>query len=127
MINRLGEVFFTKMNKLLFYADFLSYRQNGMSITGLSYKALEYGPVPERWDRVYSQFDEVTQEPRCFKDKEGTVLISENAADTSIFTEAELKVLDEVCARFEDYSSAEISDIIHNEKAWLENKHESPE
>lgn len=120
MINRLGEVFCTKMNKLLFYADFLSYRQNGMSITGLSYKALEYGPVPERWDRVYSQFDEVTQEPRCFKEKEGTVLVSDKIADMSLFTEGELMLLDEVCTKFADYSSSEISDISHEEKAWLE-------
>ena len=66
MINRCDEVFCTKMNKLLFYADFLAYRRNGMAITGLSYKALEFGPVPERWDRVYSQFDEMTQEPRIY-------------------------------------------------------------
>lgn len=120
MINRCDEVFCTKMNKLLFYSDFLAYRRNRMAITGLSYKALEFGPVPERWDRVYSQFDEMAQEPRSYNEKEGIVLVSEAVADTSFFSESELEIMDEVCAKFAKYSSSEISAISHEEKAWLE-------
>lgn len=120
MISRCDEVFCTKMNKLLFYLDFLAYRRNGMAITGLSYKALEFGPVPERWDRVYSQFDEMTQEPRSYNEKEGIVLVSDAVADTSFFSETELEIMDEVCAKFAKYSSSEISAISHGEKAWLE-------
>lgn len=125
IINRYGEVFCTKMNKILFYADFLAFRRNGMSITGLSYRALAYGPVPERWDRVYSQFDDIVQEPRYFNDKEGTVLISNVSADTRCFSEDELKILDEVCERFADLSSSEISRISHEENAWMDCKEEN--
>ena len=40
LLYKQGEVVWcTKMNKLLFYIDFLSYRENGMAISGLSYKA----------------------------------------------------------------------------------------
>ena len=120
IISQSREVFCTKMNKLLFYADFLAYRRNGMAITGLSYKALGFGPVPERWDRVYSQFDEMTQEPRSYNEKEGIVLVTNAVADTSIFSESELEIMDEVCAKFAKYSSSEISAISHEEKAWLE-------
>jgi hypothetical protein len=41
-------VFCTKMNKLLFYIDFLSYRQRGIAITGLCFRAIDFGPVPDR-------------------------------------------------------------------------------
>lgn len=47
VLGQCGEVFCTKMNKLLFYMDFLSYRKTGKSLTGLTYRALPYGPVPE--------------------------------------------------------------------------------
>ena len=39
LLENIQEVWCTKMNKLLFYIDFLSYRENGMAISGLSYKA----------------------------------------------------------------------------------------
>lgn len=59
VLGQMGETYQTKMNKVLFYIDFLSYRERGMAISGLAYNALEFGPVPQRWDRVYSAFDEV--------------------------------------------------------------------
>lgn len=37
-----------KLNKILFYADFLSYLVRGESITGQQYFALEEGPAPKR-------------------------------------------------------------------------------
>ena len=49
------------MNKLLFYTDFLCYKKYGRAMSGLAYKAIQYGPVPVRWDRVYSLVDGVDQ------------------------------------------------------------------
>lgn len=121
IINRCGEVFCTKMNKLMFYADFLAYRRLGMAISGLSYRAIDYGPVPERWDRVYSQFDDILQEPRSYGEKEGYVLISDAVADPTLFTEAQVRILDEVCARFGDATSTEMTCISHEENAWSDN------
>ena len=118
IIEHCEEVFYTKMNKLLFYVDFTAYRKTGMSITGLSYRALDYGPVPERWDRVYSQFDEIIQVPRLIGEREGTELQSSIKADRSQLTNLEMAILDEVCTRFASVSSAEISRISHEEDAW---------
>lgn len=61
-IEKCPGVFFTKMNKLLFYSDFLAYRQTGKGKTGLAYKAIDYGPVPVRWDRIYSFYDNIHPE-----------------------------------------------------------------
>ena len=61
-ISRYGGVFFTMMNKLLFYTDFCHYKMYGKGISGLSYKAIQYGPVPMRWDRVYSFYNDIQQE-----------------------------------------------------------------
>lgn len=120
ILNECGETFQTKMNKLLFYADFLSYRQYGTSISGLSYKALDYGPVPENWDRIYSQFDEIDQEQRMTGEKEGIVLKTSEQPDTATLTEAEQKILHTICTKFRNTSSSEISRISHNETAWIE-------
>ena len=126
ILNRCDDVWCTKMNKLLFYIDFLSYRERGMAMTGLSYRAIDFGPVPERWDRVYSEFSEVQQEFCQVGDFVGSVLNTSEGADVSLFTDEELKVLDTVCTHFGSMSSREISRISHDEEAWVNhyNNHE---
>ena len=126
ILNRCDEVWCTKMNKLLFYTDFMSYRERGMAMTGLSYRAIDFGPVPERWDRVYSEFPEVRQELCQVGDFVGSVLIASAEADNTMFTDAELKVLDAICTHFGKMTSREISRISHDEEAWLNhhNKHD---
>ena len=126
ILNRCDEVWCTKMNKLLFYTDFMSYRERGMAMSGLSYRAIDFGPVPERWDRVYSEFPEVRQELRQVGDFVGSVLIASAEPDYTMFTDAELKVLDTICTHFSKMSSREISRISHDEDAWL-NHHEKHE
>lgn len=126
ILNRCDEVWCTKMNKLLFYTDFMSYRERGMAMTGLSYRAIDFGPVPERWDRVYSEFPEVRQELRQVGDFVGSVLIASAEADNTMFTDAELKVLDAICTHFGKMTSREISRISHDEEAWL-NHHDKYE
>jgi putative zinc finger/helix-turn-helix YgiT family protein len=126
VLERCDDVWCTKMNKLLFYVDFLSYRDSGMAITGLSYRAVDFGPVPERWEKVYSEFPEVHQEFRQAGDFEGSVLIATQNADVSLFTDFELQVMDKVCSLLGKKSSRELSRISHEEKAWKEycNNHE---
>lgn len=122
IIENCKEVFYTKMNKILFYVDFAAYRESGMTITGLSYKALDYGPVPEHWDRIYSQFDEIIQVPRIVGEREGTELQAKVKTDRAKLTNFEKEILDKVCVRFATVSSAEISRISHEEEAWLQCK-----
>ena len=111
------------MNCLKFYTDFLAYRESGMAISGLSYKAIDYGPVPERWDVVYSEFPEIRQELRSVGDFVGSVLMADSQADTSLFSETELKVMEKVCGQFHELSSRELSNLSHEETAWI-NHHE---
>lgn len=119
VLSECGEVFCTKMNKLLFYIDFLSYRQRGYAMTGLSYKALDFGPVPDRWDRVYSEFDEIRQEMRLIGEWEGFVLVADSTPNESILTDDDKTIIHTVCNRFKNCNSREISSISHKEPAWL--------
>ena len=118
LLGRMGETYQTKMNKVLFYIDFLSYRERGMAISGLAYNALEFGPVPQRWDRVYSAFDEVEEELKLVQNQECVTLKSEVEADMSCFTESETAIIDEVCAKVKNMTSRAISKMSHQETAW---------
>ena len=118
-LERSTGVFFTMMNKLLFYTDFYSYKTSGKGMSGLAYKAIQRGPVPVRWDRIYSFYDDIQQEIVHFESgAEGTMLTSALSPDLSEFTEEELHILETIYHRFKSENSTKISDISHSEDAW---------
>jgi uncharacterized phage-associated protein/DNA-binding transcriptional regulator YiaG len=119
ILQEYNEVFCTKMNKLLFYIDFLSYRQRGIAMTGLCFRAIDFGPVPDRWEKLYSQFDEIRQELRPIGEYEGNVLLSNVKPDDTILNDSEKDIIHTVCSRFMNYSSSKISAISHDEPAWI--------
>ena len=118
VLGKMRDTFQTKMNKVLFYIDFLSYRERGMAISGLAYQAIEFGPVPQRWDRVYSGFDEVVPQSKMVKDQECTVLTTDVKADTSLFSKEELEIIDTVCEKLAGVSAKKIVEMSHRESAW---------
>lgn len=107
------------MNKLLFYADFMAYRMTGKSVSGLAYKAIAHGPVPVRWDRIYSFYDEIDHEIVQFPDgRAGTKLVSNISPDMAEFGDDELKILEYVSQRFKNETPTKISETSHQEDAW---------
>ena len=124
ILGKMGDTFQTKMNKVLFYIDFLSYRERGMAISGLAYNAIDFGPVPQRWDRVYSAFDEVEQKTQLVHDQECVALTATAAADMGGFTTEEKVIIDEVCERMKGLSAHDISDLSHREPAWKNHLHQ---
>ena len=123
ILGKMGDTFQTKMNKVLFYIDFLSYRERGMAISGLAYNAIDFGPVPQRWDRVYSAFDEIRPVPKIVRDQECLALTSTTEADMSCFTKEELSIIDTVCAKLKPLKAHDISELSHNEPAWQRHLH----
>ncbi|MBR4437964.1 MAG: DUF4065 domain-containing protein [Bacteroidales bacterium] len=122
VLENCNDVFITKMNKILFYIDFLSYKKYGSAITGLSYRAIDYGPVPERWERVYCQFDEISQKPDRKNNLEGFILTSSCKADLSAFTEKEMAVMKLVCSELGAKNASQLSTLSHKEEAWAKHK-----
>ena len=118
ILEQMGETFQTKMNKVLFYIDFLSYRERGMAISGLAYQAMEFGPVPQRWDRVYSAFDDVEQREKQVQGQECLSLWANGTADMSGFSAGEMAVIDKVCEFMMKMTSREASLMSHKEPMW---------
>lgn len=110
------------MNKLLFYADFLCYKLTGRGMSGLSYKALQYGPVPYNWNKVFSLTEDIKQEIIVLSNgSEGHILTSDISPDKKCFTEREKEVLECVNTTFQNTSASSISETSHKEKAWIDN------
>ncbi len=120
----------TKMNKLLFYSDFLNYKLTGYSISGTRYLAHNHGPVPKKFRTL---FDYLSNENLV-------VLVPVNypngmlgerfekspttSFNTNLFEESELKILEEIVSKFKEVNATEIRKLSHDEKAWIENEKE---
>lgn len=122
VLEKCSDVWCTKMNKLLFYIDFLSYREQGTAMTGLTYRAIDFGPVPERWDKIYSEFPEVVQEIRQCGDFEGSVLTTKSTVDISTLSQKELDIIHQVCIALGNMSSRELTLLSHQEQGWIDNQ-----
>lgn len=120
----------TKMNKLLFYADFLNYKKTGYSISGMKYKAIPYGPVPVRYRSLFDHLEhqQIIKLVRFNAGGySGEDIHSEVQFDKEYFDEVELNSMIDVVRKFKGCSATEISDLSHREKAWIDNNKEKME
>ena len=111
-------VFPTKLNKEMFYADFYHYKQYGVSISGLSYRAIKYGPVPVHYDTIYDHIDGIEKEI-LFSHDMPSMRFSCDGYDENVFNEKEMNTLVTVLNRIKPMKTAEIVALSHREQAWL--------
>ena len=117
----------TKMNKLLFYADFLHYRLKGVGISGAEYMAIQMGPVPLNFSSIFeyaAMRDEVDISFYEFDNGgigEAFLPNPERPFDPTVFSEDELSSMRMVVDKFKHLSTEEVIQISHNEPAWMEN------
>lgn len=121
------EPFKTKMNKLLFFADFLMFKKTCFSISGVRYKAINMGPVPGNFNSVFeylSNSGEIdihyTQFPQGYLGEQFKAR-KERPFNQKIFLEEEIKILHLVADRFRNISTNDIIGISHLEEAWKQN------
>jgi len=112
----------TKLQKLLFYADFLSTKRYGRPISGLVYVHHHYGPVPVHHDLIqWALLTNGDIDVKPFDGPyEGEVIIPTQEPDLSLFSEEELEVIHDVAGFFHEYTAAKISEFSHEEKAYVE-------
>jgi putative zinc finger/helix-turn-helix YgiT family protein len=113
----------TKVNKLLFYADFVHFQEFLVSITGSRYLKYEFGPVPEKYDGLLWEVAQlglisVSEEP--IGQYVGNVIRPLAEYDPTVFSDDELRVLDEVSCRYGEMTARAISERSHKEDGWLE-------
>ena len=114
-------MFRTKLNKLLFYSDFLNFKHSAVSISGADYLAFQRGPVPEHYDWMTEDLEQrgdVQTTEWSSGDKSGEIITALRPAETSVFSEPEMHVLEFVRARFLHATSRELTDLSHGEAAY---------
>ncbi len=111
----------TKLNKLLFYADFKHFKEYSVSITGARYVHLQYGPVPDDYDYYFAELsreqylaveEEIIGAYTSFK------CVARTEPDLRAFEQTERHVLEEVFKHFREFGSVKIMEFSHEETAY---------
>lgn len=120
--------FKTKMNKLLFYADFLMFKQSCFSISGVRYRAIDRGPVLNNFQSIFefltnnNDVDIIdTLFPQGYNGYQFKAK-KDRPFNACLFSEEELKVLEKVSTVFKSTDTKEIIELSHLEEAWKRNE-----
>ncbi len=111
----------TKLNKILFYCDFLAYRDIGESITGDGYHKKPFGPVPNSIRDMTARMIKDGELAETIKSLYGrdqkrvSALITPNVSD---FTSQEIACIDDVLEKLKQKNATEVSDLSHQFIGW---------
>ena len=120
-----SELLKTKLMKLLNYSDMIFYKENGISMSGLKYAHLPYGPVPEHFDMLLGKMeaDHIAHIEVIYDNGyEKHQVIPECDMPKDILSQEELDVLQRIFIKFKDFGSVDISNYSHNEKGYNDTK-----
>ena len=109
-----------KLNKVLYYADFGSYRISGKPITGAKYRKLREGPAPVEFrelDKLPESEDAIIDERVYFTGLQKR-LVCRRDPNLELFKREELDLVLEVIDYFWGKTAREVSDFSHREPGW---------
>lgn len=114
---RCKDLYKTKLQKAMFFTDFLCYAKTSRSMTGLAYAHADYGPVMDGRDRIVAElqdagFVELTEKGW------GEVVVPARRPE-GVLSEDEIRLVDEVADFVNTFeTSKEISSFSHELDAW---------
>ena len=109
----------TKLAKLLYLVDFKNFFEKLEPMSGVKYRRLEYGPVP---DVFFSMTDDLLEQGKIDVEvlDRGAQMISSNTRneDFSKLTDEELESIKEICELWKDKPTQDIVNFTHEQKPW---------
>ena len=111
-----------KLNKILYFSDFIAYGRWGKPITGAQYQHLKLGPAPVRLLPVRKELEEarfIAVQPIQVpggRIQHRTVNLRE--PDLSVFDAREIALVDEVIEALRGLNATEASELSHLELGW---------
>ncbi|MDQ3017421.1 MAG: DUF4065 domain-containing protein [Bacteroidota bacterium] len=111
----------TMLYKLLYFSDFNYYELYEDQMTGATYRKLQFGPVPQKMDRIIADMIDAGQLKRIlveYFNKMQTRYIPLVKADLTLLKASEKDIIDKVIDLMSDWSASMISDYSHGDKPW---------
>ena len=117
-----GKITKTKLAKLVYLADFAWFYKHLESMSGMQYRKIQYGPVPDSYFRAMDELFELGQIEITPTD-DGAILISEtrNGAKVSLslINSEEGKLIKAISSKWRDRNTKEIVAFTHGQFPYL--------
>ncbi len=111
----------TKLNKVLYFAEFAHVRAHGRPITGVAYQKLPKGPAPRRLPPVREWLIQsgaaVITADQYFGYRMHR-LIPMRRADLTLFDDTEVEMVDQVVEALRGMSAGRVSEMSHEDAGW---------
>ena len=112
----------TKLAKLLYFADFGWFYYHLQSMSGMQYRKIQYGPVPDAYFRIIDEmFDGGKIDIKQTED--GAMLISQTRSgarvDLSQISQEEMGFIKSIGKKWEGKKTADIVDFTHKQFPYL--------
>lgn len=111
----------TKLAKLLYLADFAWYYDHSESMSGMQYRKIAYGPVPDTFFRALDELEEagkITIEKKSDNGKD-MFLISESESNKNekiqTLSPGEIKLMKDIGKKWKDKKTIDIVNFTHNQ------------
>lgn len=114
------ELYKTKLNKLLFYADFTGFYLTGRGLSGAQYVNLPYGPVPDRFEEMIDHASTVGAiVSESVPEKDAAVrAIKPGAEVLDVLDDSDRRIIDWVVDNYGSLTTTAITDLSHDERAY---------
>lgn len=118
------ELYKTKLNKLLFYADLTGFYLSGRGLSGAQYVNLPYGPVPDRFEDMIDHAANLGAiEAVGIPDKDPSVRVIKRGTEMlDVLDDADRRLLDWIVENYGSLSTSAITDLSHEEKAYKDTR-----
>ena len=115
--NSTKALYLVKLMKMLWYADSLSYKRYGHSISGMVYRSIPMGAAPIAYETIID-LSSVQYEEVVFDNGIGKKMIKTDDKEYHSLTKENKEVLNAVIKRFGNAKTDEIVELMHNEEAY---------
>ena len=121
-----GKIPKTKLAKLLYLADFAWFYDHTESMSGMQYRKIEHGPVPDMFFRALEELEEdgKIEVDRKTDDKDRAMfLISESESNhnekITTLSPGELNLMNQIGTKWKDKKTKEIVNFTHNQLPYF--------
>jgi transcriptional regulator with XRE-family HTH domain len=120
-----GKIPKTKLAKLVYLADFSWFYKHLESMSGMQYRKIQYGPVPDSYFRAIDELEESGKIVIDRKTREGKemLLIAESEGNVnekmSTLSKNELLLIRNIAKKWKEKNTNEIVNFTHNQLPYL--------
>lgn len=122
--SKVNNLTLTSLNKYLWFIDVISFKERGVSITGLTYQKQQFGPtiIEQKYKEISLLEEKYMRNELEEETGTKTYITSNNNYDLNMLKDSEIQIIDRVINILKNKNVKEISELSHKQDGWIKTK-----